>query len=209
MRKPPGAIWTEAFAAVIFMLLGAQEASPHRAAGVGDPVLQAKARLSLAPFDLAIALIPDLAIPAARENLGLGTGQLSAGVLLAISRECAKTPRLHVNVGFAAVGSTADGDLQGQLFIGLAGETSIPGLAKEQLQFVAEVFGPTAEQEGGPGDIQGPLGDVLLHWAGFDIGRCHRAQLYGKSAGGMLRHAMPHVDLRCSLDAPQSVTAES
>ena len=34
----------------------------------------------------------------------------------------------------------------------------IPGLAEERLQLVAEVFGTTAEEAGGPGDIQGHLG---------------------------------------------------
>jgi hypothetical protein len=44
------------------------------------------------------------------------------------------------------------------LFIGLAGETTIPGVAEERLQFVAEVFGTTKEEEDGRGDIQGRLG---------------------------------------------------
>jgi hypothetical protein len=156
-----------------------QEGSPRKAVGLGDLVLQAKARLPWAPFDLALALIPNLKIPTANENLGLGTGKVDGGVRVAISKEFTPTQKLHFNVGYSAVGTVTDVDLMNQLFIGLAGETSIPGLAEERLQVVAEVFGTTAEQSGGPGDIQGHLGvrylvveDVVLDAA---IGRSFTA----------------------------------
>jgi hypothetical protein len=56
------------------------------------------------------------------------------------------------------VGKTSDVQLQDVLFVGLAGETAIPGLAEERLQFVAEVFGTTKEEREGRSDIQGRLG---------------------------------------------------
>jgi hypothetical protein len=135
-----------------------QEGSPRKAVGIGDLVLAAKARLPWDPFDLALALIPNLALPTANENLGLGTGEVSGGVRLAISKEFTPTRKLYFNFGYSAVGTASDVDLQNQFFFGLAGETSIPGLAEDRFQFVAEVFGTTAEQSGGPGDIQGHMG---------------------------------------------------
>jgi hypothetical protein len=48
--------------------------------------------------------------------------------------------------------------LKDVLFIGIAGETSIPGLAGERLQVVAEFFGTTKEEAEGRGDIQGRVG---------------------------------------------------
>jgi hypothetical protein len=64
----------------------------------------------------------------------------------------------RVHVGYTAVGTVSEVQLRDQLFIGLAGETTIPGLAEERLQFVAEVFGTTREEEDGRGDIQGRAG---------------------------------------------------
>lgn len=135
-----------------------QDASPRRVAGIGDLGLEAKARLPFKPFDLDLALVPSLKIPTADEDRGLGTGKVDGGAVFVISKEFTDTRKLHFNVGYTAVGKTSDVDLQDQLFFGLAGETSIPGLAEERLQVVAEVFGTTAEEEGGPGDIQGHLG---------------------------------------------------
>ena len=135
-----------------------QDASPRRAAGVGDLVLEAKARLPFRPFDLDLALVPSLKIPTADEDRGLGTGKVDGGAVFVITKAFTETRKLHFNVGYTAVGTVSDVDLQDQLFIGLAGETSIPGLAEERLQLVAEVFGTTAEEAGGPGDIQGHLG---------------------------------------------------
>jgi hypothetical protein len=152
-----------------------QDASPRRVAGVGDLVLEAKARLPFRPFDLDLALVPSLKIPTADEDRGLGTGKVDGSAIFVITKAFTETRKLHFNVGYTVVGTVSEVQLQDQLFIGLAGETSIPGLAEERLQFVAEVFGTTAEEEGGPGDIQGHLGvryrigeDVILDAA---IGR--------------------------------------
>jgi hypothetical protein len=125
---------------------------------VGDLVLAAKARLPYRPLDLDLALVPSLKIPTAEEDRGLGTGKVDGGLVFVMSKEFTDTRKLHFNVGYTAVGTVSDVDIQDQLFIGLAGETSVPGLAEERLQVVAEVFGTTAEEEGGPGDIQGHLG---------------------------------------------------
>ena len=134
-----------------------QEASPRRAAGVGVLVLEAKALLPFWPFDLDLALVPSLKIPTASESRGLGTGKVDGGAIF-ISKEFTDTQKVHFNVGYTAVGNASDVDLRDLLFIGLAGETFIPGLADERLQFVAEVFGTTAEEDGGPGDIQAHMG---------------------------------------------------
>jgi hypothetical protein len=157
-----------------------QDASPRRVAGVGDLVLEAKARLPFKPLDLDLALVPNLKIPTADEDRGLGTGKVDGGVVFVMTKAFTETRKLHFNVGYTAVGKTSNVDLQDQLFFGLAGETSIPGLAEERLQVVAEVFGTTAEEEGGPGDIQGHMGvrylvgdDLILDAA---IGRSFTAQ---------------------------------
>jgi Putative MetA-pathway of phenol degradation len=135
-----------------------QDASPRKVGGVGDLVLEAKALLPFRPLDLDLALVPSLKLPTADEDRGLGTGKVDGGAVFVVSKEFTDTRKVHFNVGYTAVGKTSDVDLQDQLFIGLAGETSIPGLAEERLQVVAEVFGTTAEEDGGPGDIQGHLG---------------------------------------------------
>jgi hypothetical protein len=135
-----------------------QDASPRRVAGVGDLVLEAKAQLPFRPFDLDLALVPSLKIPTADEDRGLGTGKVDGGAVFVASKEFTDTRKLHFNVGYTAVGKDSDVQLQDQLFIGQAGEASIPSLAEERLQVVAEVFGTTAEEEGGPGDIQGHMG---------------------------------------------------
>jgi Putative MetA-pathway of phenol degradation len=135
-----------------------QDASPRRVAGVGDLVLGAKALLPFRPLDLDLALVPSLKIPTASESRGLGTGKVDGGAIFVVSKKFTDTQQLDFNVGYTAVGKDSDVKLQDQLFIGLAGATSIPGLAEERFQVVAEVFGTTAEEEGGPGDIQGHLG---------------------------------------------------
>jgi Putative MetA-pathway of phenol degradation len=135
-----------------------QDASPRRVAGVGDLVLGAKALLPFRPLDLDLALVPSLKIPTASERRGLGTGNVDGGAIVVVSKKFTDTQQLDFNVGYTAVGKDSDVQLQDQLFIGLAGATSIPGLAEERFQVVAEVFGTTAEEEGGPGDIQGHLG---------------------------------------------------
>ena len=135
-----------------------QDASPRQAAGVGDLVLGAKARLPFRPLDLDLALVPSLKIPTASESRGLGTGKVDAGLIFVVSKKFTETRELDFNVGYTTVGSVSDVNLQDQWFFGLAGATSIPGLAEERFQVVAEVFGTTAEQDGGPGDIQGHMG---------------------------------------------------
>src|SRR5882724_515820 len=97
-------------------------------------------------------------IPTADEDRGLGTGKVDGGAVFVITKAFTETRKLLFNVGYTVVGSVSEVQLQDQLFFGLAGETSIPSLAEERLQFVAEVFGTTAEEKGGPGDIQGHLG---------------------------------------------------
>jgi hypothetical protein len=135
-----------------------QDASPRKVAGVGDLVLGAKALLPFRPLDLDLALVPSLKIPTASESRGLGTGKVDAGLIFVVSKKFTDTQEVDFNVGYTTVGKDSDVQLQDQLFIGLAGATSIPGLAEERFQVVAEVFGTTAEEDGGPGDIQGHLG---------------------------------------------------
>ena len=150
--------WLEVAIKPSVLYVDDQDASPRRVAGVGDLVLEAKARLPFRPFDLDLALVPSLKIPTADEDRGLGTGKVDGGAVFVITKAFTETRKLHFNVGYTAVGKASEVQLRDQLFVGLAGETSIPGLAEERLQFVAEVFGTTAEEEGGPGDIQGRLG---------------------------------------------------
>ena len=135
-----------------------QEASPRRVAGVGDLVLEAKARLPFRPFALDLALVPSLKIPTADEDRGLGTGKVDGGAVFVITKAFTESRKIDFNVGYTATGKTSEVKLQDVLFIGLAVESTIPGLAEEHLQFVAEVFGTTKEEEDGRGDIQGRLG---------------------------------------------------
>jgi Putative MetA-pathway of phenol degradation len=135
-----------------------QDASPRRVAGVGDLVLEAKARLPFRPFDLDLALLPALKIPTADEDRGLGTGKVDGGTFFIVTKAFTESQKVHFNVGYIITDKTPEVKLQDVLFIGLAGETTIPGLAEERLQFVAEVFGTTKEEEDGRGDIQGRLG---------------------------------------------------
>jgi hypothetical protein len=135
-----------------------QDASPRRVAGVGDLVLEAKARLPFRPLDLDLALVPSLKIPTADEDRGLGTGHIDGGAVFVMTKAFTEAQKLHFNVGYTVTGKTPEVKLQDVLFIGLAGETSLPGLAEERLQFVAEVFGTTKEEADGRGDIQGRLG---------------------------------------------------
>lgn len=171
--------WLEVAIKPSVLYVDDQDASPRKVAGVGDLVLEAKALLPFRPLDLDLALVPSLKIPTADEDRGLGTGKVDGGAVFVIDKVFTQTQRLHFNVGYTVVGTVSDVDLQDQLFIGLAGETSIPGLAEERLQFVAEVFGTTAEEDGGPGDIQGHMGvrylvteDIILDAA---IGRSFTA----------------------------------
>jgi Putative MetA-pathway of phenol degradation len=135
-----------------------QEASPRRAGGVGDLVLQAKARLPFRPLDLDLTLVPSLKLPTADKDRGLGTGEVDFGGIVVLTKAFSEARKLHFNVGYTATGKVPEVKLKDVLFIGLAGETTIPGLAEERLQFVAEVFGTSKEEEDGRGDIQGRLG---------------------------------------------------
>lgn len=135
-----------------------QDASPRRVGGVGDLVLEAKARLPFRPFDLDLALVPSLKIPTADEERGLGTGEVDGGAVFVITKAFTETQKLHFNAGYTVTGKAPGAQLQDVLFIGLAGETTIPGVAEDRLQLVAEVFGTTKEEEDGRGDIQGRLG---------------------------------------------------
>jgi hypothetical protein len=150
--------WLEVSIKPSVLYVDDQDAAPRRVAGAGDLVLEAKARLPFTPFDLDLALVPSLKIPTADEDRGLGTGKVDGGALFVITKEFTETRKLHFNVGYTVTGKTPEARLQDVLFIGLAGETTIPGLAEERLQFVAEVFGTTKEEEEGRGDIQGRLG---------------------------------------------------
>jgi outer membrane putative beta-barrel porin/alpha-amylase len=135
-----------------------QDASPRRVGGVGDLVLEAKARLPFRPLDLDLALVPSLKIPTADEDRGLGTGEVDGGAVFVITKAFTEAQKLHFNVGYTVTGKTPEVKRQDVLFIGLAGETTIPGVTEERLQFVAEVFGTTKEEEDGRGDIQGRVG---------------------------------------------------
>jgi hypothetical protein len=139
-----------------------QDASPRRVGGVGDLVLEAKARLPFRPLDLDLALVPSLKIPTADEGRGLGTGEVDGGAVFVVTKAFTEAQKLHFNVGYTVTGKTPEVKLQDVLFIGLAGETMIPGFAEERLQLVAEVFGTTKEEEDGRGDIQGRLGARYL-----------------------------------------------
>jgi hypothetical protein len=135
-----------------------QDASPRQVGGVGDLVLEAKAKLPFRPWDLDLALVPSLKLPTADEDRGLGTGEVDGGAVFVVSKAFTEDHKLHVNVGYTVTGKAPAAQLQDVLFIGLAGEATIPGVAEDRLQFVAEVFGTTKEAEDGRGDIQGRLG---------------------------------------------------
>jgi len=150
--------WLEVAIKPSVLYVDNQDASPRRVGSVGDLVLQAKARLPFRPFDLDLTLVPSLKIPTADDDRGLGTGNVDGGAIVVLTKAFTETRKLHVNVGYTVTGKTSELHPQDVLFIGLAGETTIPGLAEERLQFVAEVFGTTKEEEDGRGDIQGRLG---------------------------------------------------
>jgi hypothetical protein len=150
--------WLEVAIKPSVLYVDDQDASPRRVAGVGDLVLQAKAQLPFRPLDLDLALVPSLKIPTADDDRGLGTGNVDGGAIIVLTKAFTETRKLHFNVGYTVTGRTPEVKLQDVLFIGLAGETTIPGLAEERLQFVAEVFGTTKEEEDGRGDIQGRVG---------------------------------------------------
>ena len=150
--------WLEVAIKPSVLYVDDQEASPRRVIGPGDLVLEAKARLPFTPFDLALALVPRLKIPTADEGQGLGTGKADGGAVFVVTKALAEARKLHFNVGYTVTGKVPEIKLKDVLFIGLAGETTIPGLAEERLQFVAEVFGTSKEEEEGHGDIQGRLG---------------------------------------------------
>ena len=150
--------WLEVALKPSVLYVDDQDASPRRVGGVGDLVLQAKARLPFKPLDLDLTLVPSLKLPTADDDRGLGTGKVDGGALVVLTKALTETRKLHFNVGYTVTGKTPEVRLQDVLFIGLAGETSLPGLAEERLQVVAEVFGTTKEEAGGRGDIQGRLG---------------------------------------------------
>jgi Putative MetA-pathway of phenol degradation len=150
--------WLEVAIKPSMLYVDDQDASPRRVAGAGDLVLEAKARLPFTPFDLDLSIVPSLKIPTADEDRGLGTGEVDGGALLVITKELTETQKLHFNIGYTITGKSAEVRLQDVLFIGLAGETTVPGVAEDRLQLVAEVFGTTKEEEDGRGDIQGRLG---------------------------------------------------
>ena len=150
--------WLEVAIKPSVLYVDDQDASPRRVAGFGDLVLQAKARLPFKPFDLDLTLVPSLKIPTADDDRGLGTGKIDGGAIVVLTKAFTETRKLHFNVGYTVIGKTSEVQLQDVLFIALAGETSIPGLAEERLQFVAEVFGATKEEDDGRGDIQGRMG---------------------------------------------------
>jgi hypothetical protein len=131
-----------------------EEASPRRVAGVGDVVLDAKIRLPFSIFETKFAMAPSLKIPTADEQRGLGTGKVDADLRLIATRAFTETLRFHFNIGYTWVGKVRGEQLRDILFVGLAGETSIPGLSAERFQAVAEVFGTTKEEAGGRSDIQ-------------------------------------------------------
>ena len=118
-----------------------QDASPRQVGGVGDLVLEAKAKLPFRPWDLDLALVPSLKLPTADEDRGLGTGEVDGGAVFVVSKAFTETHKLHFNVGYTVTGKAPEAQLQDVLFIGLAGEATIPGVAEDRLQFVAEVFG--------------------------------------------------------------------
>lgn len=99
-----------------------------------------------------------LKIPTADEDRGLGSGEVDGGGILIVTKEFTDTQMLHFNAGYTVVGRVREEHLKDVLFIGIAGETSIPGLAEERLQVVAEFFGTTKEEADGRGDIQGRFG---------------------------------------------------
>jgi hypothetical protein len=88
-------------------------------------------------FDLDLTLVPSLKIPTADADRGLGTGKLGGGAIFVIGKEFTETQKLHFNVGYTFMGNAPDAPLKDVLFIGLAGEIFIPGLAEERLQFVS------------------------------------------------------------------------
>jgi hypothetical protein len=135
-----------------------EEASPRRAAGVGDVVLDAKIRLPISLLDANFAIAPSLKIPTADERRGLGTGKVDAALILVATRMFTEEQQLHFNVGYNWIGKVRGEQFRDALFVGLAGETNIPGLAAERFQAVAEVFGTTKEEAGGRSDIQGRVG---------------------------------------------------
>jgi hypothetical protein len=150
--------WLEVSLKPSVLYVDDQDASPRQVAGVGDLVLEAKARLPFSPLDLDLALVPSLKIPTADEDRGLGTGEVDGGAVFVITKAFDETRKLHFNVGYTITGKAPEARLQDALFIGLAGEMTIPGVAEERLQFAAEVFGTMKEEEDGRGDIQGRLG---------------------------------------------------
>jgi hypothetical protein len=150
--------WLELGISTSALYVDDEEASPQRAAGVGDVVIAAKARLAVLPFEFKLAIAPFVKLPTADEDRGLGSGEFDGGGLLIVTKEFTEERKLHFNVGYTFVGDVPEEQLKDVLFIGIAGETSISGLAEERLQVVAEFFGTTKEEAGGQGDFQGRLG---------------------------------------------------
>lgn len=150
--------WLEVGMSPSVVYVNNPEASPRRAGGIGDLVLAAKAALPFEPFNLDLALVPSLKIPTADEGRGLGTGDVDRGVVLIVTKVFTELQKLHFNAGYTVVGKSRESRLRDVLFMGIAGETTLPGLAEQQLQFVAELFGTTPAEQDGSGDLQARLG---------------------------------------------------
>jgi hypothetical protein len=150
--------WLEVGIQPSALYLEDEEASPRRVAGVGALVLDAKMRLPFSTLETKFAIAPSLKVPTADERRGLGSGKTDVGLLLIATRTFTETRRVHFNVGYTWTGKVRGEQLRDIIFVGIAGETNIPGLSAERFQVVAEVFGTTKEEAGGRSDIQGRLG---------------------------------------------------
>lgn len=159
--------WLEVGISPSVVYVNNPEASPRRAGGVGDLVLAAKAALPFKPFDLDLALVPSLKIPTADEHRGLGTGDVDGSVLLIVTKAFTELHKLHFNAGYTVVGKRHESRLRDVLFLGIAGESPLPGLAEQRLQFVAELFGTTPAEQDGSGDLQARLGMRYLLTEGW------------------------------------------
>ena len=117
--------------------------------------------MPIPPIGIDLTFLPSVKIPTADAQRDLGTGHVDAGVRLLATRSFTKTQQLHFNIGYTWVGKPHGEQLRDVVFVGIAGETNIPGLAAERSQVVAEVFGKTKEEANGRSDIQGRVG---LHY---------------------------------------------
>jgi hypothetical protein len=161
------------------------DASPRRAAGVGDVVLTAKMKLPAAPLGVELALAPALKLPTADDRRGLGSGEVDGGVTLIATTKITEDIAVHLNVGYTFIGRTPGADLRDVLFVGLAGE--IPArILEDRLRLVGEVFATTKTEKDGREDVQARLGlrylvqpDVVLDVAlGRSLTRDPRVELF-------------------------------